>query len=278
MRGRRAFTVAVRAPDGEVVVHRGLLNPAVYRARWSKIPFLRGLVLLWDALALGIKALLFSADVALGEEAEFKGATAWFSVGLGLLLGVGIFFLVPAVVMSFLDRYVTSAFVSNLLEGLLRLGMFIGYVALIGLWPDVRRVFAYHGAEHKVINAYEAGEPLELDRVRRYSTAHTRCGTTFILWVVLISVLVFALLGRPPLPVRFLSRILLIPVIVMLSYELLRFGSSRRGSFPVRLLLKPALALQNLTTREPDDEMLQVALTALRALLEEEAREGEMSG
>jgi len=271
MRGKRTMTVAVRAPDGDIIIHNEPLDPRIYQSHWSKIPFLRGLVLLWDALVLGVRALLFSANVALEEEeVELKGPGAWLTIGVGLILAVVIFFLLPVAIVSLVDRYIHSALVSNLAEGLVRLGLVIAYIAAIGFWPDIRRVFAYHGAEHKAINAYEAGEPLEIERVRPYSTAHPRCGTGFILWVVVISIIVFAFLGRPPLLLRFLSRTLLIPVIVMLSYETLKFSSAHRDNPLMRLLLWPALSLQSLTTRQPDDRMLEVALVALRKLLEME--------
>lgn len=267
------MTIAVRAPKGHIVLHREPLNPSIYQSPWARIPFLRGLMLLWDALGLGVKALLFSANVALEEEeVELKGTGAWLTIGLGMAFAVGIFFLLPVAIVSLLERFIHSALISNLVEGVIRLGLFIAYIAGIGLWPDVKRVFAYHGAEHKTINAYEAGEPLEIARVRSYSTAHTRCGTGFVLWVAVISILVFALLGKPPLLLRFISRVLLIPIIVMLSYEFIKFGSAHQGNALMRFLVWPALALQALTTREPDDGMLEVAITALKALLEEEGQ------
>ncbi|MBC7223331.1 MAG: DUF1385 domain-containing protein, partial [Anaerolineae bacterium] len=219
---------------------------------------------------------LFSADVALDEEGEgevsFSGPVAWGTVALSLAFGVALFFVLPLLLVGWVDRYIHSALVSNLLEGAVRIAILLGYLGAIGLLPDIRRTFAYHGAEHKTINAYEEGEPLEVARIQRHTTAHTRCGTAFLLWVVVVSILLFALLGRPPLLWRILSRILLLPVIAGISYEMIRFSARHKGNPLVRALVAPSLALQRLTTREPTDDMVEVALAALRPVLCAEGR------
>jgi len=263
------MAVAVRQPDGKIALHTEPLPPRIYQSRWSRIRFLRGLVLLWDALVLGMRALMYSAEVATGEEeVHFEGPLAWGTVVLSFLLAGGIFFVAPLLLVSLIDRYVGSSLVSNFLEGLIRLGFLLAYMYLVGLIPDIRRVFRYHGAEHKTIHAHESGAPLEPRHVQQYACAHPRCGTAFLLGVVALAVLVFSLLGRPALWLRILSRLLLIPVMASLSYELLKFADRHQTNWLLRVLwLKPGLALQRLTTGEPDDGMVEVAIAALHELL-----------
>lgn len=276
MRGAKHMTVAVRNPAGEIIIHTEPLNAKIYGGLISKLPFLRGIVMLWDALVLGMRALLFSADVALEEEeVEFKGPIAWASVAFSLIIGVGVFLLGPLLLVGLVDRHVASPLVSNILEGLVRLAFFLIYVGAISFVPDIRRVFAYHGAEHKTINAYEDGAALEPDAVKVYSTAHPRCGTGFLLIFSVIAIFVFSLLGRPSLVPRILSRLVLIPVIAGLTYELIRFSAAHRDNPLIRgVILTPSLALQRLTTREPDESMLEVAITALQRLLDVEEQVG----
>jgi len=276
MRGAKHMTVAVRNPAGEIIIHTEPLNAKIYGGLISKLPFLRGIVMLWDALVLGMRALLFSADVALEEEeVEFKGPIAWASVAFSLIIGVGVFLLGPLLLVGLVDRHVASPLVSNILEGLVRLAFFLIYVGAISFVPDIRRVFAYHGAEHKTINAYEDGAALEPDAVKVYSTAHPRCGTGFLLIFSAIAIFVFSLLGRPSLVPRILSRLVLIPVIAGLAYELIKFSAAHRDNSLIRgVILTPSLALQRLTTREPDESMLEVAITALQRLLDVEEQVG----
>jgi len=277
MRGARHMAVAVRSPSGEIIVHNEPLNPKIYDGPIIKLPFLRGMVMLWDALVLGMRALLFSADVALEEEeVEFKGPVAWGSVAFSLVIGIGVFLLGPLLLVGLVDRYVASPLVSNILEGLIRLAFFLIYVYAIGFIPDIRRVFAYHGAEHETINAYEGGASLEPEAIKSYSTAHPRCGTGFLLVFAVVAIFVFSLLGRPPLGLRILSRLVLVPVVAGLTYELIKFSAAHRDNPLIRtVILGPSLALQRLTTREPDESMLEVAITALQRLLavEQEIRE-----
>jgi uncharacterized protein YqhQ len=273
MRGSKAMAVAVRQPDGEIVIHSEQLDPKIYAGPVSRIPFLRALTSLWDVLVLGIRTLMYSAEVALGpeEEIEFSGPIAWGTVAVSFAVGIGLFFVGPLLLVGLIDRYIASSFLSNIIEGAIRMLFFIVYIWLVGFVPDIRRVFAYHGAEHKTINAYEAGADLTPDEVARYSTAHYRCGTAFLLSVMVISILIFALLGRPPMLLRILSRIVLIPVVAGVAYEYIKFTNRYRSKPIIRAIAAPNLALQKLTTREPDPSMLEVAIKALRCVLDSES-------
>ncbi len=270
MRGKRHWTVCVRSPSGELVLRSEPLSHVIYRSRVLRWPFVRGLVVLWDSLGLGLRALIWSADVALGEDEDvsFAGPLAWGTVALSLALGVGLFVLLPMFLVSSLDHHIASPVLGNVAEGGVRLFLFVAYIAGIGFIPDVSRVFAYHGAEHKTINAYEDGAPLEPTSVARYPRAHPRCGTGFLLVVLVVFVFVSTLMGRPPLVVRFLSRIVLIPVVAGLSYEFLKLIARHyRSNVLLRALAAPGLALQRLTTREPDLDMVEVGIRALEELL-----------
>lgn len=276
MRGESACAVAVRTPEGQIRIHQEPLNPAIYRSNLLKLPVLRGLKMLWDSLGLGMKALLWSADVAMGDEQEgvrFSGPVAWGTVAISLAFGIGLFFLLPAFLTGLIDRAISSSLLSNLLEGLVRLVIVIGYLWLVGLMPDIRRVFGYHGAEHKTINAYEARAELEPASVARYSTAHTRCGTGFLLVVVVIFILLSTLFGRPPLLLRLLTRLILIPIVAGIAYEWIKFSAHHyQQSALIRALAAPGLALQKLTTRQPEPAMLEVAIAALKVVLESQAQ------
>ena len=274
MRGRKFMAVAVRAPTGNIVVRSERLPEHLYGGAIGRTPFVRGLTMLWDSLGLGMKALMFSADVQMeGEQAEMSRPVRWTSVAVALLFGIGLFFITPVVLAGFVEQATASALLAHVVEGLIRLALLIGYVWLIGRLPDIRRVYAYHGAEHMTIHAFEHGDPLTTDRIARYPPAHPRCGTAFLLLVVAISIILFALVGAPDLPIRIASRILLIPVIAGLAYEVLRFGGSH-GSHPlVKLMVWPGLALQALTTRVPGPEQIEVAVAAF-----EEMRRQEVSG
>jgi uncharacterized protein YqhQ len=267
MRGSQAMAVAVRSPDGEIVTHVEPVNQALYNGPISRVPFLRGLTMLWDALGLGLRSLMFSADVAMEEEASFSGPVAWGTMAISFAFGIGLFFVLPLLIVGFVDRWIESSLLSNLLEGLIRLLLFVGYVVLIGLMPDIRRVFAYHGAEHKTINAYEAGADLTPPSVQRFTTLHPRCGTAFLLSVVVISILMFSLLGRPVLWLRVLSRLLLIPVIAGVAYEYIRFSARHMDKKLIRAIAAPNLAMQRLTTREPEEDMLEVAIKAFHCMM-----------
>ncbi len=283
MRGSRALSVAVRDPQGNIVVHTEPLDPRIYGGRLARIPFLRGLTLLWDALGLGIKSLLYAAEVALQEEANkdadgnpekvFEGPVQWTLVAFSLTLSVLLFFVLPTFLAHLIERSAglqNASVAVNFIEGSIRLILLIGYIWAIGLMSDVKRLYGYHGAEHKTINAYEAGAELTPASVARFPLEHPRCGTAFLLSVVVISILVYSLL--PPLDIlpRILSRLVLLPVIAGIAYEFLKFTAAHQGNAFIRLITKPNLALQHLTTREPDMEMLAVAIAAFENVLEYE--------
>jgi uncharacterized protein YqhQ len=270
MRGSRVMAVAVRHPEGQIVVQTEPLNEKIYSGPISRVPFLRGLVSLWDTLGLGTKALQMSADVAVGEEASLSGPVAWGTMILGLGVGVGLFVALPSFVSGLVARYLPSEWLTSLFEGIVRLILIMTYIWVIGLLPDIKRVFAYHGAEHKTIHAYEAGVDLTVENVRGFTTAHARCGTAFLLTLTVLTVLIFAPFGRPPLIWRLASRVILLPVIAGVSYEVIRLMARLSDRPWMRVLTAPNLALQRLTTRQPDDGMLEVAITALKAVLTSE--------
>ncbi len=268
MRGRRAYAIAVRAPDGRILIRTGALA-AIYRSPIARIPFLRGIIGLWDALVLGMQALTWSANVQAEGSGEkpLEGPALYLSMTASLAVAIGLFFWLPAGVGQWLERGLGwSAWGGNLAEGGLRLGLLVGYVGLIGWLPDVRRLYGYHGAEHKTIHAFEHGAPLTPEGVRPFPEEHPRCGTAFLLILMLLSVLLFGLLGPMSLGMRLLTRLALLPVLTGLAYEYLRFTARYRDHPLIRPLLVPNLALQKLTTRPPDDAMIEVAIAAFEAM------------
>jgi len=270
MRGQKAFAIAMRAPDGNIVVHKEKLA-SVYRSRITKIPFVRGVILLWDALGLGMRALTLSANTQTGEDEKLEGPALYLTLGLSLAIGIGLFFVLPAGLGGLAEKYLGwNVWWSNLLEGVIRLLLLVGYIWAIGFIPDVKRLFAYHGAEHKTINAYEAGAELTPDSVAKFPLEHARCGTAFILTLVLLSILAFTALGPLPILWRLASRVLLIPVLAGIALEYIRWTANHLGSPFVRLVIKPNLALQSLTTREPDASMLAVAIQSFKTMREAE--------
>jgi uncharacterized protein YqhQ len=286
MRGKKFMAVAVRAPDQEVIVISEPLPQAIYGGWVQKVPFLRGMTLLWDSLGLGMRALMFSADIAAREEAKpgepvleepvgLPKAVAWTTAAVSIVFGVGLFFVLPLAVVGVAEQFVGAHSIwSNLAEGFIRLALLVAYVGLIGLFPDIARVYAYHGAEHMTIHAFEHGDPLDTEHVSQYNPAHPRCGTAFLLEVIAISIILFAFLGTPDLWIRVLSRILLIPVIAGIAYELLRLGGKYPNSVFMALVVAPGLALQKLTTRYPDKEQMQVAIASMEELLKKEQEAG----
>jgi len=272
MRGRKHMTVAVRNPKGEIVLHTEPLNPRIYSSFVNKVPFVRGFTLLWDTLVLGMRTLMYSADVAIGEEdVNFSGPMAWGAIGVSLVLALAIFFVSPLALISLITWFVDIPILAqHLIEGVVRLALFIGYVWAIGYMEDVKRVFGYHGAEHKAINAYENDVELVPEKVAQSSIVHPRCGTAFLLVVMIISIFVFALVGNPNIWLKLVSRIVLIPVIAGIAYEFLKFSAAHQANPIIKMLIAPGLALQGMTTREPDLSMLEVSIAALKRLLAEE--------
>jgi len=266
MRGQKAFAIAMRAPDGNLVVHKESLAK-LYRSPIAKIPFLRGVILLWDALGLGMKALTLSANTQTGEEEQLEGPALYLTVGTSLAIGIGLFVLLPASVGGLAEHYLGwHNLAHNMLEGLMRLVLLVGYIWAIGFMPDVKRLYGYHGAEHKTINAYEAGVDLTPANVVKFPLEHPRCGTAFMLTFVLLSILVHSLLGDMDFWWRLGSRVLLIPVIAGIAVEYIRWTANHLDSPLVRFLIKPNLALQSLTTREPDVSMMEVAIESFKMM------------
>lgn len=280
MRGRTTVAMSVRPPSGEIRTFSEPLPGALRPGRWLKVPFVRGVLVLYEALVLGTRMLMRSAAIASeGEDIQISRpmmiGTMIFSVGFA----IGLFFVLPLFLSTFAESATESDLLANLAEGGIRLVIFVGYIGLIGMMGEIKRVFAYHGAEHKAISAHEAQRPLTPDEVDRFSTAHTRCGTTFLLIVVVISIFFFSLIprGGVPLPLLFLSRIALVPVIAAVSYELLRFGASHYGNALVRAIYAPGLWLQALTTRPPDRGMLEVSIASLESCLASDREEAAVA-
>lgn len=271
MRGRKNMAIAVRRTPEEIVIDSRVLNSLTERYSILKWPIIRGFVALVEAMIIGVSSLTFSANQVV--EGEGTGETIspvemTISVVFALAAGIGIFFLLPVGMAHLLERYLAGAWLQNILEGLFRIGLFLAYVGGISMMKDIQRVFQYHGAEHKVIHAYEAGEELTVEKSRGYSALHPRCGTSFLLVVMVISILVFSLLGKTTIGVRLLSRVILLPLVAGVSYEFIKAAGKHPGSPIFSFFSQPGMWLQKLTTREPDDSQLETAITALKKVIE----------
>ena len=273
MRGKKSVAMANRTPDGEIVIHQEPLS-GLYKKDIFKVPFLRGLISLWDAMVLGMKFLTMSANIQTGEDEKLEGFNLYLTIGFSLLIGVGLFFLAPAALAGALENWLgMSSWISNLFEGLLRLVLLITYLVLVGNIPDIKRTFAYHGAEHKTINTFEANIELTPENVMKQSTIHPRCGTSFILSLVLVSILLFSIIGPLPLHWRLILRLLMIPVVAGIAYEYIRWTALHQDIPFVRFIIQPNLALQKLTTREPDKDMVEVSIKAFETMYTIETNE-----
>ncbi|MBE9477925.1 MAG: DUF1385 domain-containing protein [Chloroflexi bacterium] len=275
MRGQRVVVTAVRRPGGGIALDTQPL-PAILTSRARRVPLIRGILALIEAMVLGIKSLVYSAEVSTEEEEEKLSGRAIGGIVAGsIAFAVAVFFIAPLFLTRTLDSYIESSFGFSLVEGFIRVAIFLAYLKILTLIPSLRRIFAYHGAEHKAVNAYETGAPLELEAVRKFSTAHTRCGTSFLFVVMIIAIVVFALIGRPSLWQMVLSRVALVPVIAGLGYEVTQFGARHTGNSFIKAFLAPGLWLQRMTTREPDDSQLEISISALRRAVEIDQLEGE---
>ena len=263
IRGRRTVALACRKPNGDIYRYREPLRSPLVRSRVARLPFVRGVVVLWESLDYGIRMLMRSAEVQLEHEEQLGkgGNTLIMGVALGgaLLLFIG----VPYLATSLARAVIPSSVVLNVTEGLIRLALLVGYLIAISFLPDVRRVFAYHGAEHMTIHAFEHGDPLTPARIEPYPTAHPRCGTAFLLLVVVVSIVIFAFLPRVNLLVDLVVRLALVIPVASISYEALRLGAAHERSPAMRLLVAPGLLLQRITTRRPDARMIEVAVASL---------------
>jgi uncharacterized protein YqhQ len=269
MRGVSTWAAAVRTPEGEIKITSEPVVSWAKRHRLLRLPVIRGVVALAESLKIGFRALAFSANAQIAEEEQepIGGFTWGLTVAFSLALAVGLFFVVPVGLTSLIKDQLGSAILFWLVEGLLRTAIFVGYIAAISRLPDLRRVFEYHGAEHKTISCFEAGDELTAERAARYSRLHPRCGTSFLLIVMVLAIFVFAPIGLPAWYWLVITRIVGIPLIAGLSYEVIKWAGRNRGRAWVRGLMWPGLMLQNLTTREPDGEQLEVAIASLGEVL-----------
>ncbi len=263
IRGRRTVALACRKPNGEIYRYREPLRSPLVRSRVARFPFVRGVVVLWESLSYGIRMLMKSADVQLEHEEQLGKGGNTLIMGVALVGALLLFIGVPYLATSLARAAIENSVVLNVTEGLIRLALLIGYLIAISFLPDVRRVFAYHGAEHMTIHAFEHGDPLTPARIEPYPTAHPRCGTAFLLLVVVISIVIFAFLPRVNLFVDLIVRLALVIPVASISYEALRLGAAHERSPVMRLLVAPGLLLQRVTTRRPDVRMIEVAVASL---------------
>jgi uncharacterized protein YqhQ len=272
MKGRKGWTVAVRGPNGDIHVRSEPLSelPLIFR-----LPIMRGFIALFHAMIIGIKAIEFSANKAYEEEEkdeQLSPASIGFTIVLSILLGIGLFILLPLYATKLIGNIFppvsTSSFLFNFVDGIIRVFLFILYIVGIGMWKEMRRIFEYHGAEHKVIHAYENGKDLLAPNIKEYSPLHPRCGTSFLLIVMIISIFTFSFIPQAwPFLYKFLSRLIFIPLIAGISYEILKLSAKMEHNFIMHLLIQPGLLLQRLTTREPDESQIEVAVKALQEVL-----------
>jgi uncharacterized protein YqhQ len=269
MRGRDAIAVAFRHPDGRIVWASEPLDSGPHGWRLARAPLVRGLIVLYETLVVGTRWLIRSASLQASGDggAELGKGSVALMLLITLVLGIGVFFLFPLWVASVATSNVQQGWVQHLVEGLVRVAIFIGYLALVSRAPDIRRVFEYHGAEHMTIHALEAGDPLTVDEIRKYPTAHPRCGTEFLVVVIILSILLFSLVGRQDAAVMVGSRILLIPVIAALGYELLRLGARFRSNPIVKVVMAPGILVQMITTKQPSDDQIEVAIVSMEQAL-----------
>jgi len=273
IRGRTSVVTAVRRPGGEVITDVKPL-PSLTTNRMRRMPLLRGVVILIEAMVLGIKSLLYSANIAMEEEEEEIPTKAiWGMIASAVILVVVLFFIAPLFLTKLANNYIPNTVVFHIVEGVIRLAIFIAYLKLISLLPDIKRVFTYHGAEHKTVNAYEAGVPMEVEAIKPYSKAHVRCGTSFLFLVLVIAIFVFSFVGRDILWLMIGARIVLIPVIMGLGYEVIYFGARHTNNWLMKIVLAPGLLMQKMTTGEPDDRQLEVAIAAMSKAVEVDLEE-----
>lgn len=267
MRNGTQMALAVRQPNGEIAVEQQQLTSLTEKYPLLKKPILRGMIALGEALIYGMKALTTSAQLSGTEEEELSDREMTMTMIVAILFAVALFIVLPTFTIKYLKDFTSNLMLLNLAEGLLRLAIFLGYVVTISQMNDIKRVFEYHGAEHKTIHAFEAGVPLDVEHVRGYTTLHPRCGTSFLLIVMMVSMLVFTFLGWPTIWQRISSRILLMPFIAGISYEIIRYAGQHTQASYMAWIIKPGLMLQKFTTREPDDSQIEVAIKALEAVL-----------
>ena len=268
IRGKKHVSVAVRRPDTTIAIRSEPLY-SLFTGKLRNIPFIRGFLVLIEILILGMRSLAYSANVAAeAEEEELGKFTLGVMITISLLFSIVLFFLTPVFISNWLESFIKSHLIVNLIEGLIRVFILVAYLFLIGRMNDIKRVFMYHGAEHMAVHARENNDELNILNLKKYSTAHPRCGTAFILVVAVVSVFIFVFLGREPFWWLLLSRIIFVPIIASISYEIIRFNNKFSNNFFLKFIVGPSLALQSLTTREPDDKQLEIALVAINKTIE----------
>ncbi|WP_242972999.1 DUF1385 domain-containing protein [Anaeromicrobium sediminis] len=281
MRGPEDIAIAVRKPDSEIEVKKEKVSP-LFKSKIAKTPLIRGVFALIDSMVVGVRALTYSAEFY-EEEEDYKKSKfelwienkfgdktgdilIYMSVFFALVMGVGLFIITPTLLTQFVKKFTTSNLALNLAEGFVRIFMFVAYIVLISRMKDIQRVFQYHGAEHKTIHCYESGQPLTVENVKKFTTLHPRCGTSFLMIVMIISLILFSTIGWPSVMMRVLSRFVLIPVVGGISYEIIKWAGKRRSKF-ICMISYPGLLMQKLTTKEPDDKQIEVAIKALESVI-----------
>ncbi len=278
MRGKNFWSLAVRRPDKTISIKSFKNSSLTVNNKFLGFPFIRGVVSLIESMALGFRALSYSVNEATEEDIQFSKKEMTIAIIIAVIFAVGVFFVLPTLIGRSFSSYFPNTIVYNLMEGLVRILLFLGYILIISQLKDIKRIFQYHGAEHKTIQAYENDEEMKVENVRKYTTLHVRCGTSFLLIVMVVSIFVFALLGRPPLLLRILYRVLLIPVISGISYELIKLAGKYSKHKIINIIFYPGLLLQKITTREPDDSQIEVAISSFNRVIksEDELKSGKV--
>lgn len=278
MRGKNFWSLAVRRPDKTISTKLFKNSSLTVNNKFLGFPFIRGVVNLIESMALGFRALSYSVNESTEEDIQFSKKEMTVAIIIAVIFAVGVFFILPTLIGRSFSSYFPNTIVYNLMEGLVRILLFLGYILIISRLKDIKRIFQYHGAEHKTIQAYENDEEMKVENVRKYTTLHVRCGTSFLLIVMVVAIFVFALLGRPPLLLRILYRVLLIPVISGISYELIKLAGKYSKHKIVNIIFYPGLLLQKITTREPDDSQIEVAISSFNRVIksEDELKSGKV--
>ncbi|HAJ95331.1 MAG TPA: DUF1385 domain-containing protein [Actinobacteria bacterium] len=270
MRGKNFWSLAVRRPDKTISIKLFKNSSLTVNNKFLGLPFIRGVVSLIESMALGFRALSYSVNESTEEDIQFSKKEMTIAIIIAVVFAVGVFFVLPTLIGKSFSSYFSNTIVYNLMEGLVRILLFLGYILIVSQLKDIKRVFQYHGAEHKTIQAYENDEEMKVENVRKYTTLHVRCGTSFLLIVMVVAIFVFALLGRPPFLLRILYRVLLIPVISGISYELIKLAGKYSKHKIVNIIFYPGLLLQKITTREPDDAQIEIAISSFNRVIKAE--------